>query len=479
MISFCVGIICLILGYFFYGSFIEKLFGADPNRVTPATTLNDGVDFIPMRPWRLYMVQFLNIAGLGPIFGPILGAMYGPSAFIWIVLGGIFAGAVHDYFSGMLSLRQDGATIAEVIGEQLGMPARQFMRFFSIILLILVGVVFTLGPAKLLASLTGVSYLVWVIFIVIYYVLATLLPIDKIIGRVYPFFGGLLLFMAVALMVMLFVHYDKIPEVNLSSLRNLHINPEKFPLFPMLFITIACGALSGFHATQSPLAARCLTNEKRGKQVFFGGMILESVVGLIWAAVALTFFGGAAGLNTALTEHGSNAAWLVNTVCEGWLGKFGAVIAILGVVVCPITSGDTALRSVRLAIGDILKLPQKPIKNRFLITIPLFAIVIAVCTLDFGVVWRYFAWSNQTLATLVLWGTGAWLVRHGKMSWPAVIPAVFMTVIAVCYILTAPEGFQLRWNISFIAGIVTATIVTIIFMIWKIRFRKQAVSNQE
>lgn len=469
MISLIAGLVMLLLGYIFYGRFIEKLMGAEQSRPTPALEKPDGVDFVPLHPWRLFMIQFLNIAGLGPIFGPILGAMYGPAAFLWVVLGGIFAGAVHDYFSGMLSLRLSGGSISEVVGDQLGRPARQFMRVFSVVLLLLVGVVFTLGPAQLLAGLSGSSKTLWVVFIVIYYILATLLPIDKIIGRIYPFFGALLLFMALALLVMLFRHHASIPEITLSSLANQHISPEKYPLFPMLFITIACGALSGFHATQSPMAARCLIDERHGKAVFFGGMLSESVVGLIWAAAALTFFGGAAGLNAAMTAHGNNAGWLVNEVCNSWLGRFGGVLAILGVIVCPITSGDTAFRSARLTIADMLKLSQQPIRNRLLITIPLFIAVLFISNLRFDIVWRYFAWSNQMLATVVLWATAVWLVRHGKNFWPAAVPAGFMTAVGVCYILTAPEGFRLPWTLSFAAGIIATAVAAVTFMLWRTR----------
>ncbi len=458
MISFIACMIALIVGYFVYGAAVERWFGIDPKRTTPAYTLQDGVDYVPMSPWRIFMIQFLNIAGLGPIFGAVLGALYGPAAFLWITLGSIFAGGTHDFLSGMLSLRHDGRSISEVVGHYLGPAARQFMRLFSIVLLLLVGVVFVMGPARILQGLAGGANLHWVLAIFIYYVLATLLPIDKLIGRVYPAFGAALLIMAIGLGGALLVHHEAIPEITLASLANQHDEAARFPLFPMLFITIACGAISGFHSTQSPLMARCMTNERYGRPIFFGAMITEGMVALVWAAAAMTFFGGVRELNTEMAAHQQNAAWAVSLICNTWLGKVGGALALIGVVACPLTSGDTAFRSVRLNIADLLKLSQRPIANRLLICVPLFAVAIGVAQLKFDIVWRYFAWSNQTLATVVLWATAAYLAPRTRAHWMATLPATFMTVVCSSYILLAPEGLRWPAHLAIPVGLVLALI---------------------
>jgi len=472
MITFVISLFVLIAGYFIYGRMVEKWFGIDESTETPALKMADGIDYVAMPEWRIFMVQFLNIAGIGPIFGAILGAMYGPAAFLWIVFGCIFAGGVHDYFSGMLSCRHDGISIPEVVGRYLGNGFKQFMRAFSVILLLLVGVVFILSPAKIISGLTGdvLSFSALstqdalLIFIFAYYILATLLPIDKIIGKIYPFFGAALLIMAAGLAVAMVVLHAPIPELTTATLTNMHSEPGKYPLYPLLFITIACGALSGFHATQSPMMARCITNERQGRRIFYGAMIAEGIIALIWAAASMSFFNNTAGLNTALAEHGNNAAWVVNEVCNSWLGKAGGLLAILGVVACPITSGDTAFRSARLIIADFTNLCQKRVRNRLLITLPLFAAAWLITRMDFGIIWRYFGFANQTLATIVLWTAGMYMMKWGKNHWIATLPALFMTAVCSTYILIAPEGFRLGTGIAYPAGIAVAAAALIIFL---------------
>ena len=458
MITFAVAILVLVLGYIFYSRFIERIEGIDSARTTPAYKLTDGVDYVPMPWWRIFLIQFLNIAGLGPIFGAVAGAMWGPVAFLWIVLGSVFAGAVHDYFSGMMSVRHNGLSITEIVGIYLGKWAKQFIRGFTVILMVIVGAVFIMGPAKILSGLTpdlvSMTFWVWIVFI--YYVLATMLPIDKIIGKIYPVFGFALFFMAFGLIIALFAKGYRIPELNIDNFRNLHSEASGFPVFPMLFITIACGAISGFHSTQSPLMARCITNEKYGRRIFYGAMITEGVVALIWAAIGMSFYGGVRELNDVMTANQGNAAFLVNEISNSLLGKVGGALALLGVVAAPITSGDTAFRSARLIVADFLSFKQGPIKNRLLISVPLFAIGFLLTRIDFSIIWRYFAWSNQTLAMVVLWAITVYLAQERKLYWVTLIPAVFMTAVTVTYLLVAPEGFSLPYEISYSIGILLA-----------------------
>ena len=469
MITFGICILILVLGYVFYAKYLEKVIGIDPNRPTPAITMADGVDFVPMSWWRVLLIQFLNIAGLGPIFGAIAGAMWGPIAFVWIVIGTVFGGAVHDFFSGMLSLKHDGQSITEIIGIYLGNFSKQIMRIFTVVLLILVGVVFISGPAGILSNLTPehLNFQFWVVAVFVYYILATLLPIDKIIGKIYPIFGFALIFMAVSLIIMLIVKGYHLPELTADNWKNFHNRPEKFPIFPMLFITIACGAISGFHATQSPLMARCMKNENEGRRVFYGAMVIEGIVALVWAAISMSFFGGIDELNDIMISQKGNAAWVVNEVSNSLLGPFGAVLAILGVVAAPITSGDTAFRSARLTVADLLKFNQKPIKNRLLITLPLFAIGFLLTRINFDIIWRYFAWANQTLATVVLWTITIYLLQKGKAYWITLLPALFMTSVVTTYIFFAPEGFSLSKPISYTVGFAVTLGVFIYFLIYK------------
>ncbi len=461
MITFFVSLLLLFLGYFFYSRFMEKIFVIDPDRKTPAQSMSDGVDYLPLPKWKSFLIQFLNIAGLGPIFGAVAGAMWGPVAFLWIVLGSVFAGAVHDYFSGMLSIHHNGMSISEIIGIYLGRHVKQIMRGFTVILMVIVGAVFIMGPAKILASITPdvLDIKFWVWSILLYYILATLLPIDKIIGRIYPVFGFALLFMALGLIGALFVGGYQIPELTFS---NLHADAESFPIFPMMFVTIACGAISGFHATQSPMMARCVTNERQGRGVFYGAMITEGVVALIWAAIGMAFYGGVNELNDVMVANNGNAAFVVNEISNSLLGKIGGALALLGVVAAPITTGDTAFRSARLIVADFIKLEQKSYKNRILISVPLFVVGFGLTLFDFSVIWRYLAWSNQTLAVVVLWTITIYLYRSRKFFWVTLVPALFMTMVVVSYLLFAPEGIGLPYGFSVISG----TIVMLVSGLW-------------
>ncbi len=456
MISFIGSIILLIAGYFTYGKFVEKTFGIDDNRPTPATTMEDGVDYVPMKWRKIFLIQFLNIAGLGPIFGAIQGALFGPAAFLWIVFGCIFAGGVHDFLSGYLSMKNKGDSASELVGRYLGNSTKTLMRIFTVVLLILVGTVFMTGPAALLTTLTSIDAKIWVVIIVLYYIAATVLPVDTVIGKIYPLFGAALLIMAVGVAGgLIFQGYD-IPEVALTNL-----NPNGQPLFPFLFITIACGAISGFHATQSPMMARCVEKESEARRVFYGSMIAEGIIALIWAAAAMTFFGGVPQLDVILSAGGP--ATVVNTISNTLMGPVGGFLAILGVVVCPITSGDTAFRSARLTIADAMNVDQSKIKNRFMISIPLFVIGIALTFIDFNIIWRYFSWANQTLAMIMLWTGSAYLAKENKNHFISTIPAIFMTAVTFAYILQAPEGFRLPAGMSNGLGVLIAIIFTVLF----------------
>ena len=469
MITFVIALIVLVLGYVFYGKFIERLFGADPNREVPAKSMADGVDYIALPTWKAYMIQFLNIAGLGPIFGAIMGAKFGTGSYLWIVFGTIFAGSVHDYMSGMISMRHGGESLPQLIGRYLGGPVQKIFIVFSLVLLILVGAVFISQPADILARLTNnaLGINAWIAIIFVYYLIATLFPIDKIIGKFYPIFGAALLFMAFGIMIALLVERPELPEM----WNGFGTKYDKNPIFPMMFISIACGAISGFHATQSPLMARCMTSESKGRIVFYGAMISEGIVALIWAAAATAYFG----------EHGTDlgAAAIVLEISKTWLGKVGGVLAILGVVAAPISTGDTALRSARLIVADFFKIKQKSIGRRLAISIPLFVITLAALLYSirdkegFNIVWRYFAWSNQTLAVFTLWAVTVYLTQKKKMFLVTLIPALFMTVVTVTYIFMAPEGFRLApWIAYIIAGVVALTFL-IIYLLWKHRFDKQ------
>lgn len=456
MVSFLGSIALLIIGYYTYGKFVEKTFGINDEIQTPAITMEDGVDYVPMKWRKIFLIQFLNIAGLGPIFGAIQGALFGPAAFLWIVFGCIFAGGVHDFLSGYLSMKNKGDSASELVGRYLGNSTKTVMRVFTVVLLVLVGTVFMTGPAALLTTLTSLDAKVWVAIIVIYYIAATVLPVDTVIGKIYPLFGAALLIMALGVAGGLIFQGYHIPDI---TLQNLH--PEGQPLFPFLFITIACGAISGFHATQSPMMARCVEKESETRRVFYGSMIAEGIIALIWAAAAMAFFGGVPQLDVILSAGGP--ATVVNTISNTLMGPIGGFLAVLGVVVCPITSGDTAFRSARLTIADAMKIDQSSIKNRFMISIPLFIVGVALTFIDFNIIWRYFSWANQTLAMIMLWTGSAYLAKENKNHFISTVPAIFMTAVTVSYIMQAPEGFRLHAGISNIIGVLVAILFTILF----------------
>ncbi len=471
MITFFVCILLLVAGYMIYGKFVERYFGTDPGRRTPAYELEDGVDFKPMATWKVFVIQFLNIAGLGPIFGAIMGAAYGPAAYLWIVVGCIFMGAVHDFFSGMMSIRSGGANMPDIIGANLGRTMKTVMNVVVCFLLLAVGVSFVTGPADLIASLTGVNKEVWLYVIFAYYLLATLLPIDKIIGNIYPLMGAALLFMALGVGVMLVVGditgAHEMVELTPATLKNWHSDPQDNILIPMLFVVVSCGAISGFHATQSPLMARCLKNEKHARPIFYGAMIAEGIVAIVWATAAMAYFGGPEGLNDAATNgvmvNGVltkvTPAIAVDMICRSWLGKVGAIIAVIGVVVCPVTSGDTAFRSLRLTVADFLKSDQKPVMKRVLISIPIFVLAFVCCKMDFSTVWKYVGIGNQTLAAIVMWTASAYFIKKGKAHWLCSLPASFLTFVCVSYFIMAPHvngGLHLSPVVGYVAGSIVA-----------------------
>lgn len=475
---FCVA--ALIGGYFIYGTFIEKIFGINEKRQTPAFTKQDGVDYVPMSNKRVYLVQLLNIAGVGPIFGPIMGALYGPAAMLWIVLGCIFAGAVHDYFSGMLSIRNGGASVPTITGRYLGNGAKHFMNIFAIVLLLLVGVVFVSALAGMITNLINeqtsfnVTMTSMVVVIFAYYVLATIVPIDTIIGRFYPLFGALLIFMSVGLITAIAFsnEHTLLGNFEVSQMFS-NLNPNDMPLWPALFITIACGAISGFHATQSPLMARCLENEKNGRFVFYGAMIGEGIIALIWCAIALSFFGSLEELSNAVSNGGPGN--VVYSASFGLLGVFGGVIAFLGVVILPITSGDTAFRSSRLILAEYFNMEQKTLRNRLLIATPLFVLGGILTQVDFGIIWRYFGFANQATAVMMLWTASAYLLRHNKLHWITTVPALFMTTVCITFILNNHQlGFGLPMGIS--TGLGVAGAIGAMFMVIK---RAKASANTD
>lgn len=486
MITFILSFVALILGYLIYGKFIAKVFNPD-DRTTPAVEKNDGVDFVPMPNWKIFMIQFLNIAGTGPIFGAIMGAKFGPSAYLWIVFGCIFAGAVHDYFSGMLSMRNGGCNMPGIVGRYLGKVPCRIMLVFCVFLLVMLGTVFVYSPAEILSQMTG-STMIWTAVIFVYYVVATMLPIDEIIGKFYPIFSFSLLFMAVALIVMLFVKMPVLPELwdgvdNMAKTADPSFTDN---IFPCLFITIACGAISGFHGTQSPLMARCIKSEKMGRPIFYGAMITEGLVALVWATVAMWFFydaptpgytqiaaAGATGFHTS-------APMVVNVVCRDWLGVFGGVLAVLGVVAAPITSGDTAFRSARLIIASAIKLNQCPRRNRLYICVPLFlaSIAILIWQLEnedgFNVIWQYFGLSNQTLSVFTLWAITVYLVRKKKPYIITLIPALFMTTVCSTYFFISKQALGLKEGVAYFLGALVLIISATWFFLWLKKYGQKA-----
>ena len=473
MITFTIALLLLVAGYVFYGSFVNRIFGPD-DRKTPALTKNDGVDYIPLPTWKIFMIQFLNIAGLGPIFGAIMGAQFGTASYLWIVLGTIFAGAVHDFFSGALSIRNGGESLPEIVGRFLGSKTKKLVCVFTLILMILVGAVFVSGPAELIAGMTPqwMNSIFWIAVIFIYYILATILPVDKIIGKFYPLFAIALLFMAFGILVMLYVKNPDLPEI----WTGFGTKYERNPIFPMMFISIACGAISGFHATQSPLMARCMTSERHCRPIFYGAMVAEGAVALIWAAAA-TYFFQENGIIDQVTGKAFSGAAVATRISKEWLGTFGGILAILGIVAAPITSGDTALRSARLIAADFLKIDQRPIGKRLLIGLPLFLITFGVLAYSlsdaegFKIIWRYFAWCNQTLAVFTLWTITVYLVQSKKNFYISLIPALLMTLVCSTYICIAPEGFSLSYNLSYFIG-GTCTLSCLAWFIYWYKSRK-------
>lgn len=487
MISFIIALGVLIAGYFIYGSFVSKVFGEDDSRKTPVHTKADGVDYVAMPSWKIFLIQFLNIAGLGPIFGAIMGVMFGPAAFLWIVFGTIFAGGVHDYLSGMMSIREGGASLPEIVGGQLGSKVKNIMRGFALMLMILVGAVFVYNPADLLARLTpdNMNAMFWVTAIFIYYMAATMLPIDKLIGKLYPLFGIALLFMALGIAVMIFVNHDSVPEI-WQQFYNHKPDPAINPIFPMMFVSIACGAISGFHATQSPMMARCLKSEKHARPIFYGAMVAEGIVALIWAAAAIAFTGGYDGLQEYL--GGGTPAVLVDNLSKSWLGKFGGILAILGVVAAPITSGDTALRSARLIAADFMNVEQKAILKRLAVSLPVFGLCFIVMLLPYDALWRYFAWCNQVLAVFTLWTATVWLAKERRFYYISLIPALFMTCVTVTYIFFAPEGFQsitismfnyeIPYGLALILGLGVSAWSLVMFRRYVMKLQSSVMENQ-
>ena len=480
MISFAVALLALIVGYFTYGKFISHVFGVNPSRKTPCFTHQDGVDYIPLPTWKVYMIQFLNIAGVGPIFGAIMGAQFGTASYLWIVLGTILAGATHDYLSAMISLRQDGASLSEIIGLYLGKTARVVMSAFMIVLLILVAAVFTSSPASILSAMTAESFGLygWIIVIFTYYVIATLCPVDKIIGKIYPFFAVCLIFMAVGIGFYILVNQPALPEwwdegslVNEGWMLQAHLQH----LFPMMFISIACGAISGFHATQSPLMARCIKNEKMGRPCFYGAMVTEGIVALVWAAAA-TYFFNEHGLVNEATGKGYDGATVATMISKSWLGTVGAILALIGVAVAPISSGDTALRSARLIVADFLKMEQKSISKRLLVAVPIFVVTMAILIWSmtdpngFGMLWRYFGWSNQLLSVFTLWAVTVYLMQNKRGLWYLItmIPAMFMTVVCTSFILMLQSGgFGLNYQLSIGIGVALACVLAVSVLLKK------------
>ena len=471
MITFVLSLFALVIGYFIYGRIVERIFSPD-DRPTPAVSMADGVDYVVLPGWKVFMIQFLNIAGTGPIFGAIMGAKFGPSAYLWIVFGCIFAGAVHDYLSGMLSMRHGGAGLPELVGAYLGKRTKKVMLIFSVFLLLMVGAVFVYSPAIILGKLCSDSITwvyIWCIIIFIYYFLATMLPIDKIIGRIYPLFAVAMLFMAIALMVVLLIKWPSLPELS-DGLKNM--NPSAGSIFPCLFITIACGAISGFHATQSPLMARCIKSERQGRPLFYGAMITEGIVALIWATVSMYFFYGGAAQELGVTPN-QQAPEVLTTVSQGWLGLFGGALAILGVVAAPITSGDTALRSARLIIAEFLHLEQHSIRKRIYICIPVFAVTLGLLWYNiadengFNIIWNYFGWANQTLAVFTLWAITVYLARKNKFYWITLFPAMFMTAVCTAFLLISDNAFGLPAMVGNIAAIIIFITSGLLFAIWK------------
>lgn len=491
MVTFVICLLALVLGYVLYGKFVEHIMEPDKDKQAPCYALQDDVDYTPMPTWKVYLIQFLNIAGTGPIFGTIQGILFGPAAYFWIVLGCVFGGATHDYMAGMISMKRNGASLPEIIGSELGSVARHSQRILALFLMIMVVAVFVTTPAGLLKGMTGDvlsmdGYYFWVVIIFVYYFVAATLPIGKIIGRIYPVFGVVLIFMAICIFFGIFFHdSSSMPEIT-EAFTNHH--PQQMPIFPGMCITIACGAVSGFHATQSPMMARCMKNEKLGRRVFYGAMITEGIIAMIWAAAAIQFVGSlhtlADGVTPLLgntpyerllnlmTDNGTakmNPAVLVNAICHSWLGSFGAVLAILGVIFAPITTGDTALRCARLILADMVHLKQSKVINRIVLCLPIFVLAVVLMFIEFGVLWRYFAWFNQTFSIFTFFAISVYLAKLNKPYVVALIPGMFMTCVCVTYICIDPNSLNLGQTMSYVIGCASALITFVWFVIWRLK----------
>lgn len=465
MYSFIICLLILIVSYFVYGSVTEKILGIDGSKETPAYRMEDGVDYVPLNKRKLFLLHFLNIAGLGPIFGAIQGALFGPAAFLWITFGTIFAGCVHDFLSGFFSVRKDGSTMPGIIKKYLG----NYMRLFSAVLTIITGVlisaVFASGAANLLTGITHIPIVIWIILIFIYFVIATLLPIDKVMGNIYPIFGGLFLVMTILMILALFLSPLQIPEFTTQGLYF-----SKNPIFPFLFVTIACGALSGFHSSQSPIVARCVENEREMRPIFFGAMLLEGIIALFWAAIAMAFF----NFNPQLAVlYGATPSIAVNEMAVFLLGPLGLILTIIGVVVCPITTGDTALRSSRITLADELSIDQTKLTSRLKLSLPLFIVAFVLTFVNFTIVWRYFAWLQLIAASILLWAGSVYLIKHDKFHWITTLPAILTVLILIAYILQAPEGLQINALISNVIAVICTIIITIYFF-YKYKYKKDA-----
>lgn len=465
MILFLLAVFALILGYVFYAKFVEKIFQIDETRKTPAIKYNDSVDFVPMPAWRIFLVQFLNIAGLGPVFGAILGAVYGPVCLLWIVFGCIFAGGVHDYLSGMLSTRYRGETIIFIAQKLFGKHFKTVFLIFFLSLLLLLGTVFAINPAKMLANLSNSPLPIWICIIFGYYLLATLFPVDKIIGKLYPYFAALLILMTTSIMIVLFKSGAEFYP-NLTTLNQHHLGES---IFPFLFITVACGAISGFHATQSPIMARCLTNEKQGRTIFYGAMVLEGIIALIWATLGIAYYENSGSLLNSINTLGQGG--VISAISTGMLGKIGGMLTVLSIVVLSITSGDTAFRSIRITVADFLNLDQQKLKNRLILSTIILSCGILLSRLNLTTLWQYFGFANQALSSLVLWVLTYYLMQKRKIYVITLIPAMFMTSVCVSYILQVKIGFNMNSNIANILSFIFVLLLLIIFFvrmkIWK------------
>ena len=469
MYTFIACVVFLVVGYFIYGKIVEKVFDIDGSVETPATKYDDGEDYIPMSKVKLFFLRYINIAGLGPIFGAIQGALFGPSAFLWIILGTIFAGAVHDFCSGFLSVRQDGLSIPGIIGKYLGSKVRHLLTILIVVTAVLVVATFTKGAATLLASLTSINGLMWIVIIFIYFFIAIILPVNKLVGKIYPIFG----FFFILITFLLLGGLISSPVYTVPELTTKGLYYTPFPLFPFLFVTITCGAISGYHSTQSPLIARYVKDEKDMKPVFYGAMVLEGFTALVWAAIAMAFFKGNPQLALFL---GRTPAIAVKEFSYVFLGKIGLILTVLCVAFCPIITGDTILRGARLAILDEFGVSGDQLLSRLKIITPLLVIAFVLTFVDFSIMWTFFAWVQISIASLILWTSTVYLIKRKRKYVLTLIPAMFCSVVSVAYILQAPGGFYIEPIIANTIAVIVTVALTAIFM-KKFKFNKDVSSS--